>query len=97
MKKKDKDIKMVDNRSSLETMVSPDPEFDLRDMWDTWDGQFEFVGNSYRSDAADRCDLLQLPKITRNHHHTPPSYASFADPQKVKKKICSFLWFFWNA
>lgn len=94
MKKKDKNIKTVDNCLPLETTNSSDPEFDLRDMWDTWDGQFEFVGNSYRSDVADSCDLLKLPKIARNHHHTPPVYASFADAQKVKEcLLCFFLVF----
>lgn len=92
MKKKDKDLKTADNCLPLET-VNPDPEFDLRDMWDTWDGQFEFVGNSYRSDVADRCDLLKLPKIARNHHHTSPVYASFADAQKVKRFLLFFFFF----
>lgn len=46
-------------------------EFDLRDMWDTWDGQFEFVGNAYRDAAADG-ELLDLPKIRKpQHHHVP--------------------------
>jgi len=84
-KEKDNVVSNVHNHCS-ETTVSPDLEFDLRDMWDTWDGQFEFVGNAYR-DAAAESDLLELPKIRKHHPHSSPA---LSDGQKVKFRLVRF-------